>query len=203
MNWLNFLGKSKKAKSEPDNQQTKQPGSLKDAAGCLIMPKPKIANYREFLILGYDGNQRRIYASDEEVMFPDGCLITSKTDLNGVITHANESFVTMSGWQRQEIISQTHNVLRHPDMPSAVFEEMWATIKKGEKWHGYMKNLRKDSSFYWVYATVIPNIRHDVFMGYTSVRGKPSREKIIQAEQLYQTMLSEEKNQTDRLIRIN
>lgn len=192
-----FKGTSKKTA----NHQTDM---LKDEQGCLIMPKPSASPYREFMITGYNGHQRKIYASDQEVDFPDGCLITSKTDLNGVITHANESFVMMSGWQRQEIISQMHNVLRHPDMPSAIFAQMWETIKRGEKWHGYMKNLRKDGSFYWVYATVIPNIRHDIVMGYTSVRRKPSRAKIAEAQARYQGMLAEEQQANhQKIVRVN
>ena len=54
------------------------------------------------------------YILDEEVEFPDGKLITSRTDLNGIITHANEAFVTMSAWNREELIGQPHSILRHP-----------------------------------------------------------------------------------------
>ncbi|SSY80898.1 PAS domain-containing protein [Alysiella crassa] len=197
-----------KTKSKSDTKDKKPPANalsavIKDSNGNLIMPTPTINHYREFRIKGYDGHERTIYATEEEVMFPDGCLITSKTNLKGEITHANESFITMSGWQRHEIIGLQHNVLRHPDMPSAVFKEMWETIQAGRKWHGYVKNLRKDSSFYWVYATVIPNIRHDILMGFTSVRRKPSRDKIAQAEADYQKMLETELNNDQaRMIRV-
>ena len=66
-------------------------------------------------------------------------------------------------------------------------------LKRGEKWHGYVKNLRKDGGFYWVYATAIPNIRHGKVEGFTSVRRKPSREKIASCTELYAKMLAEEK----------
>lgn len=140
----------------------------------------------------YNGEQRTVYTTEMETSFPDGCLITSRTDLNGNITHANGAFVILSGWSREEIIGQPHAILRHPDMPKAAFADLWSTVSKGEKWNGYVKNLRKDGGFYWVYATVIPNIRHDKIIGYTSVRRKPSRDKIIEIEKVYAEMLAAE-----------
>ncbi|HNI51711.1 MAG TPA: diguanylate cyclase, partial [Accumulibacter sp.] len=70
---------------------------------------------------------------------------------------------------------------------------LWTTIASGKKWHGYVKNLRKDGLFYWVYATVIPNVRGGVVVSYTSVRRKPSRRKINEMSDLYSKMLSQER----------
>ena len=89
----------------------------------------------------------------------------------------------------EELIGQNHYILRHPDMPSVAFTGLWETIQSGKKWHGYVKNLRKDGAYYWVKATVIPNIRKGVVVGYTSVRRKPSRSKISESEALYKTLL--------------
>ena len=156
------------------------------------MPIPTTA-YREMMLTYFDGATRKVYCTEEEVEFPDGCLITSRTDVNGIITHANEAFMHMSGWEREEIIGQTHCILRHPDMPKAAFAEMWACLQRGEKWHGYVKNLRKDGGFYWVYATVIANIRDGKIVGYTSVRRKPCRGKIQTAQTEYAQMLDAER----------
>lgn len=145
---------------------------------------------REMVLNYYNDRPRTVYVTDVETNYPDGCLITSRTDLNGIITHANEAFVTLSGWAREEIIGQPHAILRHPDMPDAAFADLWTTVQRGEKWNGYVKNLRKDGGFYWVYATVIPNIRHGQIVGYTSVRRKPAREKIAEIEHLYADMNS-------------
>lgn len=71
-------------------------------------------------------------------------------------------------------------------------KDLWQTVEAGKKWHGYVKNLCKDGSYYWVYATAVPNIRHGETVGYTSVRRKPSRSKIAQAEALYRKMLEEQ-----------
>lgn len=133
----------------------------------------------------HDGSQREIYWNDREEPFPNGKLIVSRTNLAGAITHANEAFVQMSGYTREELIGVPHCVLRHPEMPRAAFKDLWETVSAGNKWHGYVKNLRKDGSFYWVYATVIANVRDGKVVGYSSVRRKPSRTKIDEVVQLY------------------
>ncbi len=141
----------------------------------------------------YDGTKRTVWCSDREVPFPLGKLIVSRTDPEGMITHVNQSFVEMSGWSEDELIGAPHYILRHPDMPAAAFKDLWDTMAKGVKWHGYVKNLRKDGAYYWVYATVIANIRNGEVVGYTSVRRKPSRNKVNGCIDLYAQMLEDEK----------
>jgi len=144
---------------------------------------------REVTLNYYDGSCRTVLVTDIETPLPDGRLIVSRTDPSGIITHVNDSFVTMSGFAREELIGVPHYILRHPDMPSVAFQGLWETVLAGKKWHGYVKNLRKDGGYYWVYATVIPNIRHNKVVGYTSVRRKPSRRKVEEAQAFYRTML--------------
>ncbi len=143
----------------------------------------------------YDGSSRTILIRDVEVPFPLGKLIVSRTDLEGIITHCNQSFVEMSGFPEEELIGQPHYILRHPDIPAAAFKDLWDTLARQEKWHGYVKNLRKDGAYYWVYATVIPNIRKGEIVGYTSVRRKPSRKKVEECIPLYAKMIEEEQVQ--------
>ena len=140
-----------------------------------------------------DGSSRRVYTTEVELPFPEGRLIVSRTDLDGIITHANDAFVEMSGYTREELIGAPHHILRHPDMPKVAFKGLWDTIAAGKKWHGYVKNLRKDGACYWVYATAVPNIRNGVIVGYTSVRRKPSRTRIAELVPVYQQWLLEEK----------
>ncbi|WP_425511203.1 PAS domain-containing protein [sulfur-oxidizing endosymbiont of Gigantopelta aegis] len=144
--------------------------------------------YQEAHLKYHDGQERDVLFTDIETEFPDGCLIVSRTDLNGVITHVNKSFVTMSGFEEDELIGQAHYILRHPEMPPAAFGDLWKTVSNKEKWHGYVKNLRKDGGFYWVYATVIPNIREGKIISYTSVRRKPSAKKVAECIKLYPTL---------------
>lgn len=142
-------------------------------------------DYQEHVLRFYDGTSRTVLVTNIETPYPDGKLIVSTTDKAGIITHVNQSFIDMSGFSEAELIGQPHYILRHPDMPRAAFKDLWETVKAGKKWHGYVKNLRKDGGFYLVYATVIPNIRKGEIVGYTSVRRKPSRRKMNEALALY------------------
>ena len=139
-----------------------------------------------------DGTSRTVYATDVEVPFPEGRLIVSRTDLKGIITHANDAFVEMSGYQRDDLIGAPHHILRHPDMPKLAFKSLWDDVSAGKKWHGYVKNLRKDGAYYWVYATAVPNIRNGEIVGYTSVRRKPSRTRINELISVYRQWLDAE-----------
>lgn len=141
----------------------------------------------------FDGTTRRVFVTGIETPFPSGELIVSQTDPAGIITLCNEAFVRMSGYSREELLGAPHHILRHPDMPAAAFKDLWDTVKAGGKWHGYVKNLRKDGGFYWVYATVVPNIRNGVIKGYTSVRREPDRRKVEECARLYAAMLERER----------
>lgn len=136
----------------------------------------------------HDGSERSVLVSDIEIPYPEGRLIVSRTDQNGIITHVNKSFVDMSCFSEEELVGQPHYILRHPDMPPAAFKGLWDTVHAGDRWQGYVKNLRKDGAYYWVYATVVANIRNGEVKGYTSVRRKPSRMKVQECIELYPTL---------------
>lgn len=152
-------------------------------------PVDIVGSFRETMLQYHDGTQRRVYLTEIETPVADGQLIVSRTDPQGIITQVNQSFVEMSGYALEELIGLPHCILRHPDMPAAAFKDLWETVRAGRKWHGYVKNLRKDGGFYWVYATVIANVRQGEVVGYTSVRRKPSRAKVNEAEALYRTLM--------------
>ncbi len=135
-----------------------------------------------------DGSRRRVFVTSVETPYPHGKLIVSRTDTAGIITQCNQSFVDMSGYIEAELVGQPHSILRHPDMPAAAFRDLWDTVGAGRQWNGYVKNLRKDGGYYWVYATVVPNVRDGRIVGYTSVRREPSREKVAAAEAQYRQM---------------
>lgn len=144
---------------------------------------------REEHMTYFDGFARRVYVVDEEIPFPEGRLIVSTTDPTGIITYANQAFVEMSGFTKEELIGEQHYILRHPDMPAVAYKDLWDTIVQGKKWHGFVKNLRQDGAFYWVHAVVVPNIRDGKIVGYSSVRRKPSRKKVTEAEALYKSLI--------------
>jgi aerotaxis receptor len=153
-----------------------------------MKPEDIIGEWREYTLTYYDGTSRKLLVTNEESPFPEGRLIVSRTDPEGIITHVNQSFIDMSGYTREELIGAPHYILRHPDMPPLAFKGLWDTLANGEKWQGFVKNLRKDGGFYWVKATVIPNIRNNKVVGYTSVRRKPSRQKVAECMSLYPTL---------------
>lgn len=153
-----------------------------------MKPEDIVGDYKEYELTYFDGTSRKVLVTDIESPFPEGRLIVSRTDPNGIITHVNQSFVDMSGYTKEELLGAPHYILRHPDMPPVAFKGLWDTLANGEKWQGYVKNLRKDGGFYWVKATVIANIRDNKVVGYTSVRRKPSRQKVAECMNLYPTL---------------
>lgn len=157
-----------------------------------MSPEHIIGDYKEFLLQHFNSASRTVYVTAIETPFPAGKLIVSRTDLAGNITHMNQAFVDMSGYPESELVGQPHAILRHPDMPKAVFKEIWDTASRGEKWQGYVKNLRKDGGYYWVNATVIANIRNGEMVGLSSVRRQASAKKIAQAEEQYRQLLEQE-----------
>jgi aerotaxis receptor len=120
-----------------------------------------------------------------ETFLPQGEFIYSRTDLKGTITEANEAFAFISGYERHEMIGQPHNIVRHPDMPSEAFGDMWRDLKQGRPWRGLVKNRRKDGGFYWVIANASPVRENGQIVGYQSVRTCPSREDVKKASDAY------------------
>ena len=92
------------------------------------------------------------YVTQQNTPLADDTTLMSTTDLQSYITHANDTFVQVSGFTLQELQGQPHNMVRHPDMPKAAFADMWFTLKKGEPWSGIVKNRRKNGDHYWVRA---------------------------------------------------
>lgn len=132
--------------------------------------------------------------------FPDGQTLISYTNAKGQITRANDPFVELSGFTRQELMGQAHNIVRHPDMPPEAFRDMWDTIKKGRPWTGLVKNRRKDGDHYWVRAYASPLADGS---GYVSVRVAPSRQEVRAAEDLYAKMQTSSKIKLDEGLVVN
>ena len=123
--------------------------------------------------------------TQRERTFPAQQRLISTTDAKGVITYCNDAFREISGFSREELIRAPHNLVRHPDVPPAVFEHMWSTLKKGSPWMGIVKNRCKNGDHYWVNAYVTPVFENERVVGYESVRVKPTAEQIRRAEALY------------------
>lgn len=111
--------------------------------------------------------------------------IVTKTDLKGMITYANEDFIQICGFTREELVGASHNIIRHPDMPVEAFEDLWKSIKAGRPWTGMVKNRCKNGDFYWVQANITPYYENDKLVGYMSVRSKPSQKQVAETADAY------------------
>lgn len=123
-------------------------------------------------------------------------IIVSKTDLKGRITYANDVFVRVSGYALDELLGQPHSIIRHPDMPRAVFQRLWDAIGAGDEIFAYVKNLARDGSFYWVLAHVTPSRRDGRTVAYHSNRRSPAPGAVREIEELYAVLLREERRHT-------
>ncbi len=124
--------------------------------------------------------------TENEQPLQDNAILVSKTDLKGYITDCNTDFITLNGFSKEELIGENHNIIRHPDMPAEVFEDIWKTITVGNTWTGLIKSRCKNGDYYWVKENITPLRENGEISGYMSVRNKASRDEIAEVETLYQ-----------------
>lgn len=130
--------------------------------------------------------------NSDEWYFPDTSYILSETDEKGVILYANDLFCEIAGYSEEELLGKPHNIVRHPDMPRIAFKGLWDAIQSKGFWSGFVKNLRKDGGYYWVYATVVRKAASDGTVTYLSIRLKPSRGDVEASEKLYAELRTQE-----------
>jgi len=123
--------------------------------------------------------------TNNELVLKKGQILVSRTDLMGRITYVNDAFVETSGFTREELIGAEHNIVRHPDMPSAAYEDLWKTLKQLRPWQGLVKNRCKNGDYYWVEANAMPLFKDGKVYEYLSVRHPPKRDLIPAADMLY------------------
>ncbi len=129
-----------------------------------------------------------------ETQVPKNELIISRTDLKGIITYVNDTFASISGYEPDELIGKPHNIIRHPDMPKSIFKDLWDTLSRGDEWQGYVKNLRKDKGYYWVFAKISPLIKDGNIIGYKSLREPVDRDKKIEMQNFYDELREKEED---------
>ncbi|PCC13764.1 chemotaxis protein [Pseudoalteromonas sp. JB197] len=124
-------------------------------------------------------------AINQEVTFGIDEELVSTTDLQGVITYANEKFCEVAGYTLNELVGNNHSMVRHPDMPKAAFADLWFNLKNNIAWRGAIKNRCKNGQYYWVDAFVTPIYENGKKIGYQSVRRRLLPEYLNSAEKLY------------------
>lgn len=120
-----------------------------------------------------------VVPTSREVTFRPDEIIVSKTDLKGRITYANRTFAKIAGYSRAELMGAPHSVIRHPDMPRAVFKLLWDRLGEEHEVFAYVKNMARSGDYYWVFAHVTPSYdaQRNV-VGYHSNRRVPDRRVI-------------------------
>jgi PAS domain S-box-containing protein len=143
--------------------------------------------------------KRPITPTAVERVLRDDDFIVSKTDLKGRITYGNRIFIEFSGYTERELLGTQHNIVRHPDMPRAIFKLLWDTLQDRQECNAYVKNMARDGSFYWVFANVTPSFDLEGnLIGYFSVRRKPKSSAIKTVTELYRAMLAAEQRAGSR-----
>jgi len=137
--------------------------------------------------------KRQITPTAVERVMREDDFIVSMTDPKGRITYGNRIFIEFSGYSEKELLGSQHNIVRHPDMPRAVFKLLWDKISNKEECFAYVKNMSKDGGFYWVFTNVTPTFDPaGNITGYFSVRRKPKLSGIEAVTPLYAAMLEAE-----------
>jgi len=139
---------------------------------------------------------KNIIPNNNEVVLNASDFIVSKTNSKGIISYCNQIFVTMADYTEEELIGTNHNIIRHPDMPKVAFKVAWDLIQSGKEFFGFVKNLRQNGGYYWVFTNITPD--YDIsgkIIGYTSIRRKPNPEALKTIIPLYKQLVDIEKTQ--------
>jgi PAS domain S-box-containing protein len=132
----------------------------------------------------------KAHPTNKEIKLNPKEMLVSKTDQRGVITYGNKKFVEVSGYKENELIGSPHSILRHPDMPKAIFYLMWESIKKGQNIMAVVKNLARNGDHYWVTTDFdIQRDREGKIRNYIAYRQAAPKSVLKEIEPLYQKML--------------
>ncbi len=132
----------------------------------------------------------QLYLSGVERYLPAGSTIVSKTDVHGLITYANDTFIDISAYAERELLGAPHSILRHPAMPRCVFKLLWDTVEQGQEIFAYVINRCKNGDHYWVLAHITPCYdAHNTIIGYHSNRRPARPEALAVIQPLYKELL--------------
>ena len=135
----------------------------------------------------------------------DNDFIISQTDLKGRITYVNKIFMDLAEYSESELLGKPHNIVRHPDMPRAIFKLLWDRIQNKKEIFAYVINKTKNKNDYWVFANVTASLdSRGNIVGYYSVRRKPNPQALEIIKPLYAKMIQAEKsggiNASDKIL---
>ena len=177
---------------EVDNEIGELSRNFNDMAKSLKSSQATIQKYANELELKVDQRTKQLQNTKDSLIntnkkmqsyfdILNRYVITSTTNPDGVIINVSGAFCQITGYSKEELIGKKHNIIRHPDMESSLYKELWESITNGKIWTGEIKNQRKDGTFYWVKATITPvfdefgNIKE-----YTSIREDITDKKLVE-----------------------
>ncbi len=153
-------------------------------------------------------NMVREAKKNEKLLFEykkavDASSIVSITDKNGSITFVNDEFCRISGFERDELIGVSQNIVRHPNMPSEVFGEMWSVILSGAVWNGLIENRAKNGESYWVEATIVPIMdENDEIVEFIGIR-KDITDMVLQEREIERLRAKEMRESVNKAVMLN
>lgn len=127
-----------------------------------------------------------IPVTHQEVLMQKGQILVTRTDLKGKITYANDTFLEVTGFSREELIGAEHSLVRHPDIPAEVYHNIRASLDALKPWNGTLKAKTKAGKFFWFEANVIPLFKNGKVNEHLFVRYTPKPEQVESAKQVYQ-----------------
>jgi len=155
---------------------------IEDFSGVIFVILLYILLVPAYMIFKLDQEEAKIINLNEQLREKiDRYIITSTTNLSGKIINVSHAFCEISGYSKDELLGKSHNIVRHPDMSSSVFRDLWETIQFGRTWRGEVKNLKKDGSFYWVDAIIEPDKdENGEIVSYTAIRQDITAKKALE-----------------------
>ncbi len=158
---------------------------MNQSADSMLDPLERLAPAVETSTFSADD---RFTKTEDEYTLSENDILISATDLDGVITFANDAFYEVAQYEQGALVGMPHNIIRHPDMPKTAFADLWELIKNQKLWQGYVLNRGQHGRVYWVKAIVFPCYTDGKCVGYLSVRSKPRREDIEKAKRAYRKL---------------
>ncbi|MFD2230494.1 methyl-accepting chemotaxis protein [Alkalimarinus sediminis] len=139
---------------------------------------------------------------NQEHYIESSTILVTKTDIKGDINFCNDAFASVSGYTREELLGTPHSIIRHPSVPTAIYEELWNSLKHGKSWMGVIKNRCKSGEFYWTDTYIEPITDNDRIVGFEAISSPASDQQKLRAEIIYERLNAKCKSPTPKYYKL-